>query len=139
MIEIIKPIGHCFGALKAIATAKETKEKYVDKNVYVFGLLVHNEEVIKLLDKLDIKTIEPALERLKEFTKDDVVIFTAHGHTKLYEDILKEKGVTYIDTTCPRVNDVFNKIKENKEIIYIGKKNHPEVNAALAVKENILF
>ena len=88
MITLLKPIGHCFGVLKAIEIAKETKEKYKDKNIYVFGLLVHNEEVVKALEENNIKTIEinedNALELLNKFTKDDVVIFTAHGHPQAY-------------------------------------------------------
>ena len=86
MITLLKPIGHCFGVLKAIEIAKETKEKYKDKNIYVFGLLVHNEEVVKALEENNIKTIEMnednAVELLNKFTKDDVVIFTAHGHSQ---------------------------------------------------------
>ena len=78
-VTLLKPIGHCFGVLKAIEIAKETKEKYKDKNVYVFGLLVHNEEVVKELDNYGIKTIEMnednALDLLNQFNKNDVVIF----------------------------------------------------------------
>ena len=72
-VSLLKPIGHCFGVLKAIEIAKATKEKYVDKNVYVFGLLVHNEEVVKSLENEGIKTIEMneenALDLLNKFNK----------------------------------------------------------------------
>ena len=140
MITLLKPIGHCFGVLKAIEIAKETKKKYIDKNVYVFGLLVHNEEVVKELDKLGIKTVEmnedTALSLLNNFTSDDVVIFTAHGHPQVYEEILKKNNVTYIDATCTKVKDCFNKIKEAKEVIYIGKSHHPETVAALTMNPN---
>ena len=91
MITLLKPIGHCFGVIKAIEIAKEAKHKHQDKNVYVFGLLVHNEEVVKELDKIGVKTIEfnqdNASEKLKQFDKNDVVIFTAHGHPLEYETI----------------------------------------------------
>ena len=140
MITLLKPIGHCFGVLKAIEIAKETKKKYVDKNVYVFGLLVHNEEVVKELDKLGIKTVEmnedTAISLLNNFTSNDVVIFTAHGHPQVYEEILKKNNVTYIDATCTKVKDCFNKIKEAKEVIYIGKSHHPETVAALTMNKN---
>ena len=139
-ISLLKPIGHCFGVLKAIEIAKKTKEQYVDKNIYVFGLLVHNEEVVKELDKLGIKTIEMnednAIELLNKFTPHDVVIFTAHGHPKAYEDILKKNNVTYIDATCSKVKDCFNVIKEAEEVIYIGKNHHPETVAALTMNPN---
>ena len=140
MISLLKPIGHCFGVLKAIEIAKKTKEQYIDRNIYVFGLLVHNEEVVKELDKLGIKTIEMneanAIELLNKFTNNDVVIFTAHGHPQAYEDILKKNNVTYVDATCSKVKDCFNIIKEADEVIYIGKNHHPETVAALTMNNN---
>ena len=140
MITLLKPIGHCFGVLKAIEIAKETKEKYKDKNIYVFGLLVHNEEVVKALEEDGIKTIEMneanALELLNKFTNDDVVIFTAHGHPQEYEEVLKKNDVTFVDATCKKVKDCFNVIKEANEVIYIGKKGHPETVAALTMNKN---
>ena len=136
-ISLLKPIGHCFGVLKAIEIAKKTKEQYIDKNVYVFGLLVHNEEVVKELDKLGIKTIEMnednAIKLLNKFTPNDVVIFTAHGHPQAYEDILNKNNVTYVDATCSKVKDCFNVIKQAEEVIYIGKNHHPETVAALTM------
>ena len=140
MITLLKPIGHCFGVLKAIEIAKETKEKYLDKNIYVFGLLVHNEEVVKELENDGIKTIDTSKEDieslLNKFTKDDVVIFTAHGHPEIYESILKKNNVTYVDATCSKVKECFLQIKAAKEVIYIGKNGHPETTAALTMNKN---
>ena len=139
-ITLLKPIGHCFGVLKAIEIAKDVKQKHPHQNVYVFGLLVHNEEVVRQLEGLDIKTVEineeTALNQLKQFNKDDVVIFTAHGHPQVYEDILKKNNVTYYDATCTKVKECFNVIKEAKEVIYIGKAGHPETVAALTMNQN---
>ena len=139
-ISLLKPIGHCFGVLKAIEIAKKTKEQYLDKNIYVFGLLVHNEEVVKELDKLGIKTIEmnedTAIELLNKFTTNDVIIFTAHGHPQAYEDILNKNNVTFVDATCSKVKDCFTVIKEAEEVIYIGKNHHPETVAALTMNSH---
>ena len=140
MITLLKPIGHCFGVINAINLAKEVKDKHKDKNIYVFGLLVHNEEVVASLLEYGIKTIEvnkeKALEQLNQFSKDDVIIFTAHGHPKEYETILENNGVIYYDATCIRVKECFNIIRDAKEVIYIGKKGHPETNAALTMNKN---
>ena len=140
MITLLKPIGHCFGVLKAIEIAKETRKKYVDKNIYVFGLLVHNEEVVKALENEGIKTIEMneenAIDILNGFNKNDVVIFTAHGHPEAYENVLKNNGVTFVDATCKKVKDCFNVIKDAEEVIYIGKSHHPETVAALTMNKN---
>ena len=137
MVTLLKPIGHCFGVLKAIEIAKAVKQKHQDKNVYVFGLLVHNEEVVKELDGLGIKTVEftedNALAKLKQFNSNDVVIFTAHGHPLVYETILSSNGVTFYDATCAKVKECFNTIMSADEVIYIGKKGHPETVAALTM------
>ena len=143
MIKLLKPIAHCYGVINAIELAKKVASEHKDKNIYVFGLLVHNDEVTKSLLDLGIKTVDltnvDPLVRLKEFNKDDIVIFTAHGHPFIYESILKENGITYYDATCPKVKECFDIIKKNKETIYIGKKNHPEANAALTMNEHVLF
>ena len=140
MVSLLKPIGHCFGVLKAIEIAKSVKQKHQNQNVYVFGLLVHNEEVVRQLESLDIKTVEikeeTALEQLNKFKKDDVVIFTAHGHPLVYEQILKDNDVTYYDATCSKVKECFNVIKAANEVIYIGKYGHPETVAALTMNAN---
>ena len=140
MITFLKPIGHCFGVIKAIELAYKVKKKHPDKHIYVFGLLVHNEEVKKGLDSNGIQTIEinedNALVQLSKFTKDDVIIFTAHGHPLEYEQILNKSGVTFYDATCSRVKECFEQIKKAQEVIYIGKSHHPETNAALTMNKN---
>ena len=140
MITLLKPIGHCFGVINAINLAKEVKDKHKDKNIYVFGLLVHNEEVVASLLEYGIKTIEvnkeKALEQLNQFSKNDVIIFTAHGHPQTYEDILNKNNVVYVDATCSKVKDCFNVIKQAGEVIYIGKNHHPETVAALTMNKN---
>lgn len=140
MVTLLKPIGHCFGVIKAIELAREVANKYKNKNIYVFGLLVHNEEVTKYLEGLGIKTVDTSsnnpIDLLNNFTKDDIVIFTAHGHPLEYEQILNTRGVLFFDATCSKVKECFKQIKEAEEVIYIGKNNHPETNAALTMNKN---
>ena len=143
MITLLKPIAHCYGVINAIELAKRVAANHKDKNINILGLLVHNEEVTKDLLNIGIKTIDITgkniLDILNSFNGEDIVIFTAHGHPEQYEQILKDKGVTYYDATCPRVKECFSHIKSSKETIYIGKKNHPEANAALTMNDHVLF
>ena len=143
MVKLLKPIAHCYGVINAIRLAESIAKDNQGKNIYVFGLLVHNEEVTKDLLDLGIKTIDltgkDPIEELNKLNKDDIVIFTAHGHPDIYEQILKDKGVSYFDATCPKVKECFNIIKNAKETIYIGKKNHPEANTALTMNDNVHF
>ena len=140
MVTLLKPIGHCFGVIKAIELAREISSKYKDKQIYVFGLLVHNEAVTEYLSSLGVKTVDMSIDNplnlLKKFTKDDIVIFTAHGHPQAYEDILNSNGVTFFDATCSKVKECFNQIRDADEVIYIGKAHHPETEAALTMNKN---
>ena len=140
MVTLLKPIGHCFGVIKAIELARDVASKCKGKNIYVFGLLVHNEEVTEYLSSLGIKTVDTSIDNplnlLNKFTKDDIVIFTAHGHPIEYEEILKKNNVTFFDATCTKVKECFNQIKEAEEVIYIGKLHHPETTGALTMNKN---
>ena len=103
---------------------------------------MHNEEVNETLKALGVKTIKNTdnpLEQLKKFTKDDIVIFTAHGHPKEYEEVLNRNGVTFVDATCIKVRQCFDVIRDANEVIYIGKNNHPETKAALTMNKNAHF
>lgn len=139
-----KPIGYCYGVTNAINIAKNIKNKHQDKNVYIFGLLIHNKEIVPYLESFGIKTINTENidieDRLNKFTSDDVVIFTAHGHKKKYEDILKANNVTFYDAVCPRVQDNINLILNSKQdIIYIGKSNHPESEVCKSLTNKLHF
>ena len=88
-----------------------------------------------------IKIIEKdKLEALKEINSG-VVIFSAHGTSKEILDKAKDKGLIVIDTVCPFVKkgmDIIDSyLKENYEIIYIGKKNHPEAIASTSISNKI--
>lgn len=142
----IKPIGYCFGVINAINLALKIKSEYKDNNVYLFGQIVHNNDVTNMLLEHGIKTIDTTDKDkemlLKSFSKDDIVIFSAHGHDKKYDDILSSLGIKYFDATCPKVNKNNELIKEevkHNKVIFIGKKNHPETEASLSISRNVIL
>lgn len=141
IVDIIKPIGQCYGVNNAIQIAKQAAIDNPNKHVNIFGLLVHNNDVKKELENLNIKTIEvedgKEIDILKSFKKDDLVIFTAHGHPKAFEEVLNNMGISFIDTTCPIVQKSFDLINQAKETIYIGKNGHPETKAALTMNNKV--
>lgn len=142
----IKPSGYCLGVIKAITTAIKVRKENPNASIYVFGLLVHNDDVTKELNAYSIETIDitniDIIKRLEEFSSNDIVIFTAHGHPQIYEDILSRKNVRFIDTTCSFVKkniELIEMNKMNRQIIYIGKNNHPETVAALSTSDRVIL
>ena len=146
-VTILEPSGYCSGVERAMKMAIETKNANPTKNVVVLGMLVHNEDSIKTLEKHGIKTIfdkncssEQLIDKIEE---PSLVILTAHGHSKSIEEKLIQKGHEFVDATCPFVSNSFKEIKKslNKDlyVFYIGVKNHPEANAALSLSDKVLF
>lgn len=137
-MEIIKviPRGYCKGVVRAITIAKETAKKYPNKKIYILGMLVHNTHVIDALTQYGIHTLDdPTLSREQLLDQIDkgVVIFTAHGiHPKVKQKAI-DKGLVCIDASCLDVlktQDVVSlHLEKGYEILYIGKRNHPEASA----------
>ncbi|MCI7601543.1 MAG: 4-hydroxy-3-methylbut-2-enyl diphosphate reductase [Mollicutes bacterium] len=143
-IDIIQPSGYCFGVMNAINEAIKIKKNNPFNNVYVLGELVHNEDVISFLNNHDIHTLvinNNEEEILKNLNTNDILIFSAHGHNEKLDELLKNKNITFFDTTCKKVRKNLDLIKENidKGIIYIGKENHAETKAAISISNKVIL
>ena len=105
------------------------------EEIYTYGPLIHNPQVIAELEKKRIK-VAKNLNELKNST----LIIRTHGVTPK-ERLLIEKSVKLVcDFTCPRVakvQDIINKYaKMGYKIIIIGDKTHPEVKALMGYALN---
>ena len=136
-------MGFCLGVEQAVELAKEVASKNKDKSVFILGELVHNKQVIKDLEKMNIKTIneEDFLNDKYAFEEKDIVILRAHGRTKeVYEKLLTQ-GVSIYDAACIFVKRIRNllmqKLSEGYEIIFIGDKEHPEVKGIISYGNDI--
>ena len=144
-INLIKPIGYCLGVVQAIEKSIKIKQAHLNQRVFIYGLLVHNEEVIKYLNDQNLITINDYEVEFDQFIsllrKEDIVIFSAHGHKEEYEKKLKQKEIKFYDTTCVNVSKNIELIKQysNRGVIYIGKKNHKETLASLSVSPNVIL
>lgn len=142
-IKRIVPSGYCKGVVNAINIAKKTKEKYQDKNVYILGMIVHNSYVTKSLQDLDIITLDDSSkskEELLDEIDDGVVIFTAHGTADYIKKKAIDKGLICVDAACVDVNKnketIINYLNKGFEVLYFGKKNHPEALAILSINKD---
>ena len=144
-IKILEPHGYCSGVTNAINIAKKAKLEHSNQEVYLLGMLVHNEHVIKQLTDLGIicftcetKTKEELITMIPD---GSVIIFSAHGHSDKLNDLAKQKHLIVYDATCPKVEKNMNLIKEEiakgGEVIYVGQKGHAECEAALSISEKV--
>ena len=133
-IEIIRAehMGFCFGVREAV----DEVHKYVDMNkgqIYVLGMLVHNEFVIeKLLNKgVIFVSEEEVINEETPLKKGDMVIIRAHGTTQNVQKKLLEIGVKLIDMACIYVKSARDQVviweQRGYKSVFIGDKDHPEV------------
>ena len=135
-------MGFCFGVKKAVETCYEVADK-IGTNKYILGMVVHNKDVVKEMEKIGFKIVnEDEILQGEDFLKKgDIVIIRAHGTTSQIIDKLKEKEVEIYDATCIFVDRIKEILIEREalgdEIIFIGDKEHPEVKGIISFGKNV--
>ena len=143
-IKRVVPSGYCKGVVNAINIVKKTKEEYPNENIYILGMIVHNSYVSKQMEDLGVITLEnPNLskEELLDTIEKGVVIFTAHGISDKIKQKALDKGLICVDASCVDVLKNKDLIKsyldKGYDVVYFGKKKHPEAEAILSLINNI--
>lgn len=138
-VKKISPRGYCYGVVDAMVIARNAAlDKTLPRPIYILGMIVHNKHVTDAFEEDGIITLdgENRLEILEKVEKG-TVIFTAHGVSPEVRELAKRKGLVSIDATCPDVTVthdlIAEKTAEGYDIIYIGKKYHPEPEGAIGV------
>ncbi|MFC5468686.1 4-hydroxy-3-methylbut-2-enyl diphosphate reductase [Cohnella suwonensis] len=140
-MEVVKisPRGYCYGVVDAMVLAIQTARNLdLPRPIYILGMIVHNSHVTEAFKDEGIITLDgnDRLEILEKI-ESGTVIFTAHGVSPEVRSRAKEKGLTVVDATCPDVTKTHDLIREKVgdgyEVIYIGKKNHPEPEGAIGI------
>lgn len=139
----IKPRGYCFGVVNALNVVKAAVKDHPDKQIHVLGIIIHNKFIKQALDNLGVISVydknKSRLELLEEIN-DGVVVFSAHGVDENVVNRAKEKGLIIYDATCRDViktqDIVKDYLKQDYQVLYIGKDKHPEAEAMLAIDPN---
>lgn len=140
----ITPRGYCHGVINAINTITNIDELSTKKPIYILGMVIHNKLIVNSFDSKGIITLndntKTRLELLDEID-EGTVVFTAHGVSEEVHKKAKSKGLDIIDTSCKDVLKSQKIIKEfldkNYHIIYVGKRKHPESEAAVGMSPNV--
>lgn len=140
----ISPRGYCYGVVDAMVIARNAAlDKTLPRPIYILGMIVHNKHVTDAFAEDGIITLDgPNRKDILEKVDKGTVIFTAHGVSPEVRELAKKKGLTTLDATCPDVTKTHDLIrqkeKEGYDVIYIGKKGHPEPEGAVGVAPNIV-
>jgi 4-hydroxy-3-methylbut-2-enyl diphosphate reductase len=126
LVLIAAPRGFCAGVDRAIQIVELALERF-GAPVYVRHEIVHNRFVVERLKKMGAVFVD----ELAEVPDDRPVVFSAHGVPKSVPAEAQDRGLTYVDATCPLVSKVHRQaqrlIEEGRHILFIGHAGHPEV------------
>lgn len=141
----IAPRGYCYGVVDAMVLAQQAADdKSLPRPIYILGMIVHNQHVVEAFERAGVITLDGAnrLELLEQ-VQQGTVIFTAHGVSPEVKQRAVARGLHVIDATCPdvtRTHDlILEKVQEGYDIIYIGRKGHPEPEGACGVAPNHVY
>ncbi len=133
-IIVAESAGFCWGVKRAMDMTLETAIESKDP-VFTFGPLIHNPQVIEMLEKNHVL----ATENISEINEGRLIIRT-HGITPKVRRDLKSKGLAITDATCPLVAKVQGIIKKHAsrgfDIIIIGDRGHAEVIGLMGFASN---
>lgn len=123
---IAAPRGFCAGVDRAIRIVELALEKH-GAPVYVRHEIVHNKYVVDTLRAKGAVFVE----ELDAVPTGVPVVFSAHGVPKSVPAAAQDRGLTYLDATCPLVSKVHRQaerlVAAGRHIVFIGHTGHPEV------------
>ena len=129
-IILANPRGFCAGVERAIAIVERALEQF-GAPIYVRHEVVHNKFVVEGLRARGAIFIEA----LSDVPEGATLIFSAHGVPKAVREEAAARGLRIFDATCPLVTKVHVEVSrmraEQREIIMIGHKGHPEVEGTM--------
>ena len=129
-IILANPRGFCAGVERAIAIVERALEQF-GAPIYVRHEVVHNKFVVEGLRARGAIFIEA----LSEVPEGATLVFSAHGVPKAVREEAATRGLQVFDATCPLVTKVHVEVSrmrvDQREIIMIGHKGHPEVEGTM--------
>ncbi|MDO4518493.1 MAG: 4-hydroxy-3-methylbut-2-enyl diphosphate reductase, partial [Bacillota bacterium] len=117
--------GFCFGVKRALQIAENrAKEVESGKKIYTLGSIIHNDRVVRELEK---KGVHP-INSLDEAESGSTVIIRSHGEPKSTYDKAEEMELEIVDATCPYVEKIHRLVANTeKPVLIVGNETHPEV------------
>jgi len=124
-VKLARTAGFCMGVRRAMELVLEEANRS-ESPLYTFGPLIHNRQVMELLQRKGIQ----AVNDLEEVSEGEIVI-RAHGIPPHQRRLLKRSGLTIIDGTCPRVARVQAIIRYHTRKglagVIVGDREHAEI------------
>jgi hypothetical protein len=118
-ILLAAPRGFCAGVDRAIQIVELALERY-GKPIYVRHEIVHNRHVVEGLERRGAIFID----ELDQVPDGGMVIFSAHGVAKSVPEAARQRGLMFLDATCPLVTKVHREAENHhakgRHVVMLG-------------------
>lgn len=144
-VKLAEFYGFCWGVERAVSMAYEARSHFPDKKIHITNEIIHNPQVNERLNDMNINFIENKNgdKNFNVVQDGDVVILPAFGATIQEMQLLDQKGVQIVDTTCPWVSKVWNAVdshrKKGQTSVIHGKWAHEETIATASFCEDYII
>lgn len=132
-----KNAGFCFGVKNAVDKVFSLAQNNKDKNLYTFGPLIHNNQVIEKLKQSNVQALKNIDESID---KNSIIAIRSHGVAEDKYMQLQALELEYVDCTCPyvlKIHKIVNTYyKSGYQIFIVGDGKHPEVEGINGWCEN---
>jgi (E)-4-hydroxy-3-methyl-but-2-enyl pyrophosphate reductase len=136
-VKLASNAGFCMGVRRAMELVLEEANRS-EIPLYTFGPLIHNRQVIELLEHKGIQSVNDP----EELSEGEIVI-RAHGIPPHQRHLLKRSGLRIIDGTCPRVARVQAIIRYHTRKglagVIVGDREHAEVIGLTGHGEGLVY
>lgn len=132
-VVVAQSAGFCMGvglALEKLEMVLEEAEP--GERIHTLGPIIHNPQVLAEFAARGVQCIDQPAEARPGST----VVIRAHGITRQAEALLRARGVTVIDATCPKVSTaqklISRETARGRSLLLLGEAHHPEVRGLLS-------
>ncbi len=134
-IYVAKNAGFCMGVRNAMEKVLKKLEDFPDTDLYTYGPLIHNNQVVQHLEHRGVYSINDFKGK-----KGATVFIRSHGVPPSTYTEMEGHGIEICDATCEKVKRLQiitnRRTKEGYDIIIIGDKNHAEIIGVLGFANN---
>lgn len=125
-IKIADCCGMCSGVKRALQITDAALAECGGETLYVYHEIVHNNMIINELKDKNVVFVHD----MNDIPDGAITVFSAHGVSRQIESDAVAKNLRIFDATCLLVRKNHRAVEEafaqNKRIVFIGKKSHPE-------------
>ncbi len=123
-IKLAKTAGFCFGVNRAVNLVYKLVED--GEKVCTLGPIIHNQQLVEDLKSKgvnDISSPDACADGYK-------IVIRTHGIEKETLSDISNRGIDYIDATCPfvlKIHRIVSEAEQGTVTLIAGDSNHPEV------------